>query len=717
MDLNSLNDIQREAVEITEGPLLILAGAGSGKTRVLTHKIAYLIEEKNIFPSNILAITFTNKASEEMKNRVDKLIGGKSVGLWMGTFHSVCLRVLRRNANVIGYKSDFTIYDVADQNTVVKKCLKELNIDTKQLNPKHVRNIISMAKNEMITPEKFEELHEDEFKYASYIKIYKMYQSTLKKNNSMDFDDLINNTIIIFKENDDILKFYQRKFEYILIDEYQDTNHSQYLFALLLSGIHNNICAVGDADQSIYKFRGADIRNIYEFEKDYKDAKIIKLEQNYRSTQTILDAANNMISNNVSRKPKNLWTSKGKGGKINYYQAYTEKDEAEYVFDKIKQYKNNSFDEFAILYRTNAQSRVFEDVFRKNRIPYQIIGGLKFYERMEIKDILAYLKLIQNPVDNISFERIINVPKRSIGKRSVEKLNEFANSKGISLYESLLEIEDCFTISPRTMKSFKSFREIIRPIRSELNSLNVIDIFDEIIEKTGYIENLKVKDTIQDSTRIENVKELKSGIIDFVKTNEDDPSLSNFLAATTLQAGIDNMDDNVPGVLMMTFHSAKGLEFPNVFLVGMEENLFPSYMSSNTDEDLEEERRLCYVGITRAEKQLFITHSISRMLYGKTNRNEISRFIGEIPEKLLDSDSKTSNRMILNTKKYYKKSNDKKENINGSGDDYKAGMKVKHKIFGSGTVIDSMDGVLTIAFEGRGIKKLMAGVVPIEIVG
>ncbi len=727
MDLSKLNVVQREAVEITDGPLLVLAGAGSGKTRVLTHKIAYLIEEKDIFPSNILAITFTNKAAEEMKNRIEKLIGGKSVGLWMGTFHSMCLRILRRNANVIDYNSDFTIYDVADQNTVVKKAMKELNIDTKHLNPKHVRNIISMAKNEMISPEKFENLHKDDFKYFNYIKIYKKYQKTLKNNNSMDFDDLINNTIAILQKNSDVLSFYQRKFKYILIDEYQDTNYSQYLLALLLSGGYNNICAVGDSDQSIYKFRGADIRNIYEFEKDYENARIIKLEQNYRSTQTILDAANNVIKNNRSRKPKNLWTAKDSGEKIKYYNAYSEKEEAKYVLREIERYREKTYNEFAILYRTNAQSRVFEDVFLQNNIPYQMIGGLKFYERMEIKDILAYLKLIQNPVDNVSFERVINVPKRGIGKRSVEKLNEFANSRGLSLYESLLEIEDISTLSAKAIKLFIEFREIIRSIRSNLDTLNVLDVFDKVIEKTGYISDLILKDTIQDTTRIENVKELKSGIIDFVKSNEDDASLSNYLAVTTLQAGVDSMNDDSDGVLMLTLHSAKGLEFPNVFLVGMEENLFPSYMSSQTEEDLEEERRLCYVGITRAEERLFISHSSSRMLFGKTNRNQISRFIDEIPENLFDIDnSGNTHKTKINNYNNYNSYNAYKKNksVKSSGDTkidegskYSAGMKVKHKIFGNGTVIDSEKGVLTIAFEGKGIKKLMAGIVPIEIVG
>ena len=709
MDLSSLNKMQRQAVETTEGPLLVLAGAGSGKTRVLTHRIAYLIEEKDVFPSNILAITFTNKAAEEMKNRVSQLIGKGAFGLWMGTFHSICLRILRRHAEVIDYKSDFTIYDVADQNTVVKNSMKSLDIDTKRLNPKHVRNIISMAKNEMIGPDKFEEIHGDDFKYQQYIRIYHLYQKTLKNNNAMDFDDLINKTIEILQSDEEILKKYQKKFKYILIDEYQDTNFVQYLLAALLSGGHHNLCAVGDGDQSIYKFRGADIRNIYEFEKDFSEAKIIKLEQNYRSTQTILDAANHVISHNQSRKPKDLWTANGKGEKINYYAAYTEKDEANYVLNKIEQYKEKSYEEFAILYRTNAQSRNFEEVFMKNNIPYQIVGGLKFYERMEIKDVMAYLKLIQNPVDDIAFERIVNVPKRGIGKRSVEKLANYAEARSLSLYEALLEVERNNELSSRAKNAFADFREIVRSIRKKLDQLNVLEVFDLVIEKSGYLEDLKLKGDVQSTTRIENVGELKSVVTEFIKAKESeeesDGDLSTFLAETTLQAGIDTMEDNQPGVLMMTLHSAKGLEFPNVFLVGMEENLFPSFMSSGTDEDLEEERRLCYVGITRAEKRLFISHSNSRSLYGKTSRNAPSRFLDEIPDELINIDSKSTSSVSI-----------EKTFASSNNSEYKAGMKVKHKSFGTGTIIENSSGILTIAFDGQGIKKLMADVAPIEVV-
>jgi len=711
MDLSNLNKMQRQAVETTEGPLLVLAGAGSGKTRVLTHRIAYLIEEKDVFPSNILAITFTNKAAEEMKNRVSQLIGQGAYSMWMGTFHAMCLRILRRHAEVINYKSDFTIYDVADQNTVVKNSMKQLDIDTKRLNPKHVRNVISMAKNEMIGPKRFEEINGGNFKFEQYIRIYHLYQKTLKNNNAMDFDDLINKTIEILQLDGEVLKKYQKKFKYILIDEYQDTNFVQYLLAALLSGGHHNLCAVGDGDQSIYKFRGADIRNIHEFEKDFSEAKIIKLEQNYRSTQTILDAANYVISRNQGRKPKNLWTANDKGDKINYYAAYTEKDEANYVYNKIEQYKEKSYDEFAILYRTNAQSRNFEEVFMKNNIPYQIIGGLKFYERMEIKDVMAYLKLIQNPVDDIAFERIVNVPKRGIGKRSVEKLTNYADSRGISLYEALLTIEKVDTLSGRAKNAFSEFREIIRSIRKKLDHLNVLDVFEMVIEKSGYLDDLRLKGDVQSTTRIENVGELNSVIREFIKTKESDPEaegavdLSTFLAETTLQAGIDTMADDEPGVLMMTLHSAKGLEFPNVFLVGMEENLFPSFMSSGTDEDLEEERRLCYVGITRAEKRLFLSHSNSRSLYGKTNRNEPSRFLDEIPDKLINIDSKSTESVSI-------ESTFKASESQG----FKSGTKVKHKIFGSGTIIENSNGILTIAFDGQGIKKLMADVAPIEVV-
>jgi DNA helicase-2/ATP-dependent DNA helicase PcrA len=640
---------------------------------------------------------------------VASLIGPGAFRMWMGTFHSICLRILRRHAEVINYKSDFTIYDVADQNTVVKNSMKQLDIDTKRLNPKHVRNVISMAKNEMIGPEKFEEIHGGDFKFEQYIRIYHSYQKTLKNNNAMDFDDLINKTIEILQLDEDVLKKYQKKFKYILIDEYQDTNFVQYLLAALLSGGHHNLCAVGDGDQSIYKFRGADIRNIYEFEKDFSEAKIIKLEQNYRSTQTILDAANHVISRNQGRKPKDLWTANGKGDLINYYAAYTEKDEANYVLNKIEQYKEKSYDEFAILYRTNAQSRNFEEVFMKNNIPYQIVGGLKFYERMEIKDVMAYLKLIQNPVDDIAFERIVNVPKRGIGKRSVEKLSDYAEDRGISYYEALLEIEKVNTLSSRAKNAFSSFREIIRSIRKKLDHLNVLDVFEMVIEKSGYLDDLRLKGDVQSTTRIENVGELKSVVTEFIKNKENDETsdsdLSTFLAETTLQAGIDTMEDSQPGVLMMTLHSAKGLEFPNVFLVGMEENLFPSFMSSGTDEDLEEERRLCYVGITRAEKRLFLSHSNSRSLYGKTSRNAPSRFLDEIPDELINIDSKsTAGVSISSTSK------------TSSSGGFKAGMKVNHSSFGTGTIIENSNGILTIAFDGQGIKKLMADVAPIEVV-
>lgn len=708
MDLSHLNKAQKKAVETTEGPLLVLAGAGSGKTRVLTHRIAYLIEEKHVFPSNILAITFTNKAADEMKSRVNALIGGRAQGLWMGTFHSICLRILRYHADKIGYKKDFTIYDVADQNTVVKNSMKTLNIDTKRLNPKHVRNVISMAKNELIDADKFQDINEGDFKYENYIRIYHLYQETLKKNNAMDFDDLINNTIVLFQKNPVVLEYYQNKFKYVLIDEYQDTNFVQYLLASLVSGKHHNLCAVGDGDQSIYKFRGADIRNIHEFEKDFSEAKIIKLEQNYRSTQRILDAANHVIGHNVSRKAKNLWTANGQGENLYYYQAYTEKDEANYVLSKIKQYKEKSYDEFAILYRTNAQSRNFEDVFIKNNIPYQIVGGLKFYERMEIKDVMGYLRLIQNPLDDVAFERIVNVPKRGIGKRSVEKLQNYASRKGVSLYEALLEVESCQSLSSRAINAYKGFRDIIRSLRSEIDTKNVLEIFDAMIEKSGYIDDLKLKGDVQSSTRIENVGELRGVIVDFIQTLEDEAeaTLSAFLAETTLQTGVDTMEDDQPGVLLMTLHSAKGLEFPNVFLVGMEENLFPSFMSSQSDEDLEEERRLCYVGITRAEKRLFLSHANSRTLYGKSSRNMPSRFLDEIPDEYVQIDSKGS----------------QKKDIPGvfdtstDNDGLSAGTKVKHKKFGPGMIIENSNGILTIAFDGQGIKKLMAGVAPLEVV-
>ena len=703
MELSNLNTQQRKAVEKIDGPLLVLAGAGSGKTRVLTHKIAYLIENKNVFPSEILAITFTNKAADEMKERINKLLKGNPFGLWMGTFHSICLKILRRNAKKIGYTSNFTIYDTLDQKTVIKNCMDKLNINKKKFKPKMVMNIISMAKNELIDPLQFEKIHGDDFKYEKFVKIYKMYQKRIESSNAMDFNDLINKTIYLLNENEEVLEFYKDKFKHILIDEYQDTNYAQYVFASLLAGEGGNICAVGDGDQSIYKFRGADIRNIYEFEKDYKDASVIKLERNYRSTKNILKAANEVIKNNRSRKPKDLWTDKEKGDLIYTYEAYNQNDEADYVYKKIKQFKDKSFDEFAILYRTNAQSRALEEKFMKKGIPYQILGGLKFYERKEIKDVLGYLKLIQNPVDNVAFQRVVNVPKRGIGKRSVEKLVNFADKLGLSLYESLLEIESVDKLSTRAKNKYKFFRQIIRNSRKLLDSKNALEIFEHILDKSNYMEKLKLKGTTKAQTRIENILEFKSVIEEFVKENEDE-SLADFLAEITLQTSVDTMDDGQKGVLMLTVHSAKGLEFPNVFLVGMEENIFPSYMSKDNEEDIEEERRLCYVGITRAQKRLFITHATSRLLYGNSHRNESSRFLEEIPENLKKYDQKDlitqtfENESIKDTSKF------------------SPGKKVKHKQFGIGTIIDLTEDIITIAFPNQGMKKLMIDIAPIEVI-
>lgn len=719
MNLNELNKMQLKAVEKTEGPLLVLAGAGSGKTRVLTYRIAYLIEKKNVFPSDILAITFTNKAADEMKERINALIGGKSLGMWIGTFHSVCLRILRRDCHLIGYSSDFTIYDVPDQKTLIKNVMKKLGISTKVTDPKIARNIISSAKNELITPKQFEDIYQEEFRYQEFIKIYKEYQKQMKANNAMDFDDLINNTIKLLQENPQLLEFYKDKFRYIHIDEYQDTNYVQYLFASLLSGVNGNICAVGDGDQSIYKFRGADIRNIREFEKDYENATIIKLEQNYRSTQMILDAANSVIKNNSNRKAKNLWTDNNKGGKLKLYEAYTEKDEAKYICEKIEE-SDYKYDDFAILYRTNAQSRSFEDAFRKENIPYQMIGGLKFYERKEIKDVLAYLRLVQNPADDISFQRVVNEPKRGIGKRSLEKLGQFAGER--SLYEALLEIGRCDLLSNRAKNAFKKFRTIIVETRKKIEELNALEIFELIIEKSGYVSFLKTKGTTKAQTRLENVFEFKTVLEDFIKSGLEDLSLSNFLAEISLQTAVDTMEEEVPGVLMMTLHSAKGLEFPNVFLVGMEENIFPSYMSMENEEDIQEERRLCYVGITRAEENLTLTYAKSRTLYGSTRHNRPSRFIGEIKEEVIEKDIKSSSK-VINSYSFNKSRNksfmryekpEKKKTV--ASNQYKAGLKVNHSTFGVGTIIEVNNKVLKIAFDGQGIKKLLADVAPIEII-
>ncbi|WP_232697583.1 DNA helicase PcrA [Brevibacillus daliensis] len=643
-----LNPEQKQAAETTEGPVLILAGAGSGKTRVLTQRIAYLVGYKQVFPWSILAITFTNKAAREMKSRVGRLVG-KDAGaddIWISTFHSLCVRILRRDSDRININRNFTILDAGDQLSVVKQCMKECNIDVKKFEPRSILSAISGAKNELIDPKRYREQAGDPFQ-SVVAQMYELYQKKLKGNHSLDFDDLIMTTIRLFKEVPEVLEFYQRKFQYIHVDEYQDTNRAQYMLISMLADRHKNICCVGDADQSIYKWRGADISIILNFEKEYPNAKLIKLEQNYRSTKTILDAANHVIKNNRNRKEKNLWTNKNEGEKIYCFQADSEHDEAYFVVDTIREqlktYK--SYDKFAILYRTNAQSRVMEDVLVKSTIPYTIVGGTKFYDRKEIKDVLAYLRLISNPDDDISLARIINVPKRNIGDATVEKMQAYANGHGISLYKAVQDVA-YMGLPARATNAIMAFAEMMNNIIQMVDYLSVTELVEEILKRSGYRESLKEDKSLEAAARLENIEEFLSVTQEFEKKSEDKTLLA-FLTDLALVADIDSLgndgeQEQVPDegqVVLMTLHSAKGLEFPVVFLVGMEEGVFPHSRSIYDDTEMEEERRLAYVGITRAEEKLYLTRARMRTLFGRTNMNMASRFFSEVPAELLEGDA------------------------------------------------------------------------------
>ncbi|MEK3885196.1 DNA helicase PcrA [Paenibacillus sp. PL2-23] len=636
--VQKLNPPQREAVQATDGPLLIMAGAGSGKTRVLTHRIAYLIEKKRVAPWSILAITFTNKASREMQDRVSALVGPSGRDIWVSTFHSMCVRILRKDIDRIGYTSNFSILDSSDQLSVIRNCMKDLNIDTKKIEPKAIQATISSAKNELITPQSFEAKIGDYFDGLA-AKVYEMYQKRLKSNNSLDFDDLIMKTIQLFKEVPEVLEFYQNKFRYIHVDEYQDTNRAQYMLCRMLADKHHNICVVGDSDQSIYRWRGADITNILNFENDYPEAQAIMLEQNYRSTSNILDAANAVIKRNTGRKPKKLWTEQGPGDMIQLYQADSEHDEGYFVTGEIRKNvtKGRRYSEHAILYRTNAQSRVIEEILIKSDIPYQIVGGIKFYDRKEIKDILAYLRLISNPDDDISLTRIINVPKRGIGDTTVAKLEEEAARRGTSIYRVLGDLGPV-DVNGRTRTLLGEFYGLIHNLTSMVDYLTVTELTEKVLELSQYRIELQRENTLESKARVENIDEFLSVTMDFEQRNED-KSLVAFLTDLALIADIDSMnkdkeEDDKAGdaVVLMTMHSAKGLEFPVVFIIGMEESVFPHSRALADNEELEEERRLAYVGITRAEEKLYLTCARMRTLFGRTGMNSPSRFLEEIPE-------------------------------------------------------------------------------------
>lgn len=723
--LDNMNTEQSEAVRTTEGPLLIMAGAGSGKTRVLTHRIAYLLDEKGVSPYNVLAITFTNKAAREMKERVEKLVGEEAQVIWMSTFHSMCVRILRRDADRIGIERNFTILDPTDQKSVIKDVLKTENIDSKRYDPRMFLSAISNMKNELKTVEDAE-IEATDFMSDMVARVYAGYQRQLSRNEALDFDDLIMTTIKLFKRVPDVLEYYQNKFQYIHVDEYQDTNRAQYTLVKLLADKFKNLCVVGDSDQSIYGWRGADIQNILSFEEDYPNARTIFLEQNYRSTKVILNAANEVIKNNTERKPKGLWTANQEGKKINYYQAQSESDEAQYVVKEImrQQRENNkSFNDIAILYRTNAQSRVLEETFMKSNIPYTMVGGHKFYDRKEIKDLLSYLRLIANSNDDISLQRIINVPKRGIGPSSVEKIQAYARQNDLSMFDALAEA-DFIGLTKKVTKQAIDFYTLISNLIQEQEFLEVSEIVEEVLNKSGYKEMLERDQTLEARSRLENIEEFMSVPMDYEKnTPLEEQSLINFLTDLSLVADIDEADiEN--GVTLMTMHSAKGLEFPVVFIMGMEESIFPHIRSilSDDDHEMEEERRICYVAITRAEEELYLTHAVSRTLFGKTQSNSASRFLKEIPEDLLNKPARKESRYAgaSSSQKPVKRGPSRrttKRSEVASGT-WNVGDKVVHKAWGEGMVsnVNEKNGTveLDIIFKSQGPKRLLANFAPIK---
>lgn len=726
--LKGMNEPQQKAVAHTEGPLLVMAGAGSGKTRVLTHRIAYLIQEKGVNPWNILAITFTNKAAREMKERVELLVGPGAESIWMSTFHSMCVRILRRDIDRIGMDRNFSILDASDQLTVIKQVLKELNLDPKNWNPRTMLGAISNAKNELLSPDMYES-RVSGYREEQVAQIYRGYQKKLSKNQSLDFDDLIMKTLVLFEQVPEVLEYYQRRFQYVHVDEYQDTNHAQYQLVQKLAEKFKNLCVVGDSDQSIYRWRGADITNILTFEEDYPDAVTILLEQNYRSTEVILDAANHVIDHNTGRKPKKLWTDNYGGEKIHYHEAGTEREESFFIADKIEDLvKQGSFtySDMAILYRTNAQSRTVEETFVKANIPYQMIGGTKFYDRKEIKDLLAYLRLISNPNDDLSFERVINEPKRGIGKTSIEKLQSYAAAHDISLFDAAAEAD--FTgISAKAAKAVVNFRRMIDNWTKQQEFLSATDLVDEVLETTGYEEMLRTDKTLEAQSRLENIEEFKSVTMNFEQYSED-KTLVAFLTDLALIADIDKADEeeHEHSVTMMTLHSAKGLEFPVVFLIGLEENIFPHSRSIMDEEEMEEERRLAYVGITRAEKKLFMTNAKMRTLFGKTNMNPVSRFISEIPGDFLEGKEDRAPLPFANKKQSIQsdrpvEKRKAKKATGASGAEnasWKPGDRANHKKWGEGTVVrvqgEGKDMELDIAFPApEGVKRVLAKFAPI----
>lgn len=731
---DTLNDRQKEAVFHTEGPLLLLAGAGSGKTRVLTHRIAYLIEEKGVNPWNILAITFTNKAAGEMRERVDKIVGVGSESIWVSTFHSTCVRILRRFIDRLGYDTNFTIYDGDDQKTLMRDVCKFLEVDTKIYRERSLLAAISHAKDEMITAEEYRLQAQGDYGKEKIAAVYEEYEKRLKANNALDFDDLLVKTVLLFQSHPEVLDYYQNRFHYIMVDEYQDTNTVQFHLIRILASKYRNLCVVGDDDQSIYKFRGANIKNILSFEEQFEDAKVIKLEQNYRSTSNILQAANEVIRHNAERKDKTLWTENDAGEKLHVRQFDTAYDEADFVVNDIRRQVREqgcSYKEFAILYRTNAQSRMFEEKFVVSNIPYKIIGGVNFYARREIKDILSYLKTIDNAKDDLAVRRIINVPKRGIGATSIGRVQEYAQEREISFYDGL-KAADLIPGIGRSLSKLESFAALIEHFKAAAERCKISELVEEILETIEYIEDLKAEDELEAQARIENIDELKNKIIAYEEKCEEageQATLSGFLEEVALVAEIDNLDENSDYVVLMTLHSAKGLEFPYVYLAGMEDGLFPSYMSitADTQEELEEERRLCYVGITRAMKKLTMTSARKRMMHGETQYNRMSRFLSEVPEELVENGKPKEKQTVEVPKnqEYFKareafrtKAFEMPKPVQqftvagGKGPGYDVGDRVRHKKFGDGLVTAIVEGgrdyEVTVQFDGAGVKKMFA---------
>lgn len=731
---DTLNEQQREAVFCTEGPLLLLAGAGSGKTRVLTHRIAYLIQEKGVNPYHILAITFTNKAAGEMRERVDDLVGYGAEHIWVSTFHSACVRILRRHIDKIGFDNHFTIYDTEDQKTVIREVMKRLKLDKKQYAERALLNEISKAKDELITPSEYTMKAEGKFREMQVAKVYTEYQKQLRENNALDFDDLLFKTVELFQFNPDILEYYQDRFQYIMVDEYQDTNTVQFKFVSMLARKHRNLCVVGDDDQSIYKFRGANIYNILNFEKVFEEATVIKLEQNYRSTKNILNAANEVIRNNKGRKEKRLWTENEDGDLVSFHQYDTEYEEAGQVLNEIEKLNKEgiAYKKMAILYRTNAQSRIFEEKFLLKNIPYKIVGGVNFYSRKEIKDILAYLKVVDNGLDDLAVKRIINVPKRGIGAASVAKVTDYAMQKEISFLDACMEAPQIPSLGRAAAKIQEFYLEIAK-FRRIAQKGSLAELFHAVTEETGYTMALKAEDSEEAKARLENIDELLNKVTVY-ELEADEPTLGELLEEIALVAEVDSLDESDDKVVLMTLHSAKGLEFPYVFLAGMEDGVFPSYMTiiSGDGEELEEERRLCYVGITRAKQKLYLSAAKRRMMHGRTQFNKVSRFIDEIPEELLQLDQglklkeKNPEKSIfaVNRKNTFQKPYQqvKQFSVNSNAEiDYQVGDTVSHIKFGTGKVIEIVKGgrdyEVTVEFEKAGRKKMFASFAKLKKVG